>query len=109
MREYSVDQFHLGWFIGDFEPTILKTKDFEVCYRVQKKGEVHKPHIHPIGTEYNYLIRGEMTVNGKKFVGPVIFVIEPGEAVYPIMDTDCELVIIKTPSLSTDKVLVEDL
>lgn len=107
MIEYNIDQFKLGWFIGDFEPSILRTKDFEVAYRVQKKDEYHAPHVHPIGVEYNYLIKGQMTINGRKFVGPTVFVIEAGEECYPVMDTDCELIIVKTPSLPNDKVLLE--
>jgi hypothetical protein len=107
MREYDVSQFKLGWFIGDFEPTVLKTSEFEVCYRVQKQGEIHQPHYHPIGTEINYLIKGELRINGQLFVGPTVFVIDPGEPAYPICETDCELIIVKTPSLPNDKVLLE--
>ena len=106
MREYSVDQFKLGWFIGDFEPTVHKTKDFEVCYRIQKKGEFHQPHYHPIGTEINYLIKGTLKINDQTFVGPTIFIIDPMEHTYPCCETDCELIIIKTPSLPDDKVLL---
>ena len=28
-----------GWFIGNFEPSVYKTKDFEVGYLTHNKGE----------------------------------------------------------------------
>ena len=40
-----------GWFIGDFEPSVLKTKDFEVGVLVHPKGEKWPAHFHPVCTE----------------------------------------------------------
>ena len=107
MREYDPKTFKGGWFMGDFEPTILKTPHFEVGVKTHKAGEYHEPHYHAIGTEYNYLISGTLVINDQTFVGPTIFVVEPGEAVYPHFETDCTLCIIKTPSLPGDKYLLE--
>jgi len=46
-----------GWFIGDFEPSVLRTSDFEVCYKEHKKGEDWPRHYHKEATEYNLLLR----------------------------------------------------
>ena len=53
---------HRGWVIGDFEPSLLKTKDFEVGILTHLKGEVWPAHYHKKGTEYNILIKGTMNV-----------------------------------------------
>jgi len=107
VKEYDPKSFKGGWFIGDFEPSILRTPGFEVGVKTHKKGEYHEPHYHAIGTEYNYLISGTLIINGRAFVAPTIFVVEPGEAVVPEFETDCVLCIIKTPSLPGDKYLLE--
>ena len=39
MKVMKLEDMFKGWFIGDFEPTAYKSKDFEVCYRVHPKGE----------------------------------------------------------------------
>ena len=51
-----------GWVIGDFEPSLLKTKDFEVGILTHLKGEQWNAHYHKEGTEYNILIKGSMNV-----------------------------------------------
>ena len=35
-----------GWFVGDFEPSVYKTKEFEVGYFTHKKGEKWPFHYH---------------------------------------------------------------
>ena len=37
MNIYNIQNYKGGWFIGDFEPTVFKTKDFEVCFKTHKK------------------------------------------------------------------------
>ena len=39
-----------GWVIGDFEPSLLKTKDFEVGILTHLKGEQWPAHYHKKGT-----------------------------------------------------------
>ena len=31
MKKYKLSEFKDGWIVGNFEPSILKTKDFEVA------------------------------------------------------------------------------
>ena len=39
MKIHKLKNFTRGWLIGDFEPTILATKDFEFMVRHYKKGD----------------------------------------------------------------------
>lgn len=103
MKIIKLSEMHRGWFIGDFEPSILRTDLFEVAYLVHKKGEKWPKHFHAIATEYNLLIRGSMKVCGHKINPGEIFIIEPNEEAAPIFYEDCEIVCIKTPSLPEDK------
>lgn len=89
--------------IGNFEPSILKTDQFEVGILEHKKGEYWAPHVHMIGTEYNLLLSGRMLANDIEMRPGTIFVIEPGEPCTPIFLEDCKVLVVKTPSVPGDK------
>jgi quercetin dioxygenase-like cupin family protein len=96
-----------GWFIGDFEPSVLKTTDFEVCYKFHPKGEKWPIHYHKVATEINYLIRGSMTIGDVVLKAGDIFTILPFEIADPVFLEDCELIVVKTPSIKDDKFSIE--
>ena len=95
-----------GWVIGDFEPSLLKTQDFEVGILLHPKGERWAAHYHKLGTEYNILIEGSMRVCDTELVAGDTFIIEPGEVADPTFHEDCRIVCIKVPGNSKDKYLV---
>ena len=95
-----------GWFIGDFEPSLLKTKDFEVGILTHKKGEEWPKHYHKIATEYTVLISGSMTICGELIETGTIFILEPNEIADPVFHEDCTVVVVKTPSVVGDKYVV---
>ena len=39
MKLYNVNDMKRGWFIGDFEPNVIRTKGFEVGYLHHRAGE----------------------------------------------------------------------
>jgi quercetin dioxygenase-like cupin family protein len=93
----KIDEMFRGWFIGDFEPSIYKTKEFEVGYLLHKKDEVWKAHYHAVGTEVNYLIRGKMILRNVEFENKMqdvelntgdLFVLYPNEIADPILLED---------------------
>jgi quercetin dioxygenase-like cupin family protein len=103
----KINEMFRGWFIGDFEPSVYKTAEFEVGYLQHKKDEVWKAHYHSVGTEINYLIRGKMIIQNTELKAGDIFVLYPGEIADPIFLEDCELIVVKTPSIPNDKYIVE--
>lgn len=103
MKRRKLDEFHRGWFIGDFEPSLLRTKDFEIGILDHKKDEIWPSHIHYKADEYNVLIAGVMLINGKFVFPGEMFVIEKGEIATPVFVTDCKLVVVKVPSVIGDK------
>lgn len=102
----KMDTMSRGWFIGDFFPSVLRTENFEVGYLKHNKGEKWDIHYHKIITEYNYLISGEMRVNGKLIVAGDIFIFRPGVVADPEFLQDCEIICVKTPSLPKDKIII---
>ena len=106
MRFHRTSEFTGGWFIGDFEPSLLRTKEFEVAVKEHPAGEDWPEHYHAVATEYNYLCSGEMVIGEDVIEVGDIFVIDPGESVKPHFYTDCVIVTIKVPSIPGDKYVV---
>ena len=92
-----------GWFIGDFEPSILKRKDIEIAVMDHKKGELSLSHVHRVATEYNVLLSGKLLINNIIIEPNTIFVIPNNLLTRAVFLEDCRVLCIKTPSLPTDK------
>lgn len=107
MHLSKITDYVRGWFIGDFEPTVLRTKDFEVGVLTHKKGEYWAPHYHKKSVEYNVLISGKMVIQGRELNSGDVFVFDKEEIADPIFLEDCTLVVVKVPSIPSDKFEVE--
>lgn len=107
MEVSTIKDYIGGWFIGNFKPSAFKTELFEVCYKVHPKGDKWDTHYHKNATEINYLIEGEMIIQGRILRSGDVFVIHPYEIADPEFVTDCRLVIVKTPSDVEDKYIVQ--
>jgi quercetin dioxygenase-like cupin family protein len=107
MKLFRIDDMKDGWFIGNFEPTSYKTDVFEVCYKKHSKGEIWDTHYHKEGTEINYLINGKMKIQNSEINSGDIFILYPYEVANPEFLEDCELVIVKTPSIKNDKYIIK--
>lgn len=98
-----IEDMTAGWFIGNFNPSAYNTTDFEVGYKLHKQGESWPIHYHKIATEITYLLRGRMTIGGRELTTGDIFTIFPYEVADPVFLEDCEVIIIKVPSVPGDK------
>lgn len=103
MQLEHIKNFYRGWFIGNFDPSIFKTKDFEIGLLTHKKDEKWPKHYHALATEYNLLISGKMIIKQTNIEPGDIFIIEPNEIADPIFLEDCTILCIKTPSVPGDK------
>lgn len=103
----SIKNYFRGWFIGNFEPSILKTKDFEIGIIKHTKGEKWPKHYHAKADEFNVLLNGRMIINQKELNSGDIFVIQKMEIADPAFIEDCEILVIKIPSVPGDKYVVE--
>ena len=102
----KLDSMYRGWFVGDFEPSVYKTKDFEVGYLTHKKGEMWDVHYHEKMIEVNLLIKGKMILNDLELNENDIFVIRKDELACPIFLEDCHIIVIKIPSVPGDKIIL---
>lgn len=67
-----------GWYVGDFESAVFKSKDIEACYQTIEKGYTD-PHYHTKCTEILLVTKGKAILNGKKIKKGDIVVINKGE------------------------------
>jgi hypothetical protein len=108
MEVFNVDDLIGGWFVGSFKETTYKTDAVEVAYKIHTAGETWEAHYHKLSDEINYLISGEMEINGTKLIAPVVFIIPKGEIAAPIFHTDVKLVVVKIPGIPNDKYTVSN-
>jgi hypothetical protein len=102
----NILEFTKGWFIGDFEPTMLKTSEFEVGVKFFVKGDTEPLHKQILVTEFTVVISGDIQMNGKKFTRGEIIRINPEEPADFLALTDGSLLCLKTPSIPADKVVL---
>jgi len=106
MKIAHIEQFTKGWFVGNFDPSLLKA-DFEVGLHQHKAGEFHQDHFHKLGTEINVMIEGHLLLNGNEFGPGEIFVLEPYEISQVEYLTDVKLIVVRDISDPNDKYEVE--
>ena len=106
MRRSSLkDSGARGWFIGDFPDAVFQTKDFEVCYQKNPRGQTAS-HIHKLAHEITLVISGSQICNGEIFSAGDICILEPGDISQIEYLEETEVVTIKTPSIPSDKHLL---
>lgn len=105
MKKYRLKDFTGGWYLGDFYPTVLKTDAVEVAFKHHKKGEEWPRHAQKVAIEVNYIVAGMLKMNGVLCRKGDIIVVDPGEFIKPIFLSDVKVVVVKIPSLPSDKIL----
>ena len=94
-----------GWFVGDFDPTLLRTDACEVAVKSYRAGDAEELHHHKIATEVTLILSGRVRMCGQEWGEGDIIVLEPGEATDFVALTDAVNVVVKTPGAKNDKYL----
>jgi len=103
MKKYSLENMKLGWFIGNFSPSVLKTESFEVGIKKFEKGQTEMSHHQILATEWTCVIQGRIRI------GSIIFEENEIAEIPPLESADFEalensiLVVVKSPSSPLDK------
>lgn len=106
MEKFKLDDMKGGWFIGQFEPTLMSTPDVEVAVKKYKKGDYEKSHYHKVATEYTVIVSGEVEMNGMRYEAGDIIRIDPGEATdFRVLSEEVVTTVVKLPCVAGDKYL----
>ncbi len=103
LKKFKLDKMTKGWFIGNFEPSLLKTNDVEVGVKNYKAGDCEDFHHHKIATEFTLILNGTVEMSGELFQNGDIIKIEPNTSTNFKAITDVTTVVIKVPGASNDK------
>lgn len=108
MKIARIDEMTKGWFIGNFEPSLLKTNAVEVALKKYKKGDYEKAHYRKIATEFTVIVSGRVRMNGKEYIEGDIIVIEPNDSTdFEALEDNTVNVVVKIPVANNDKYLTK--
>jgi len=106
MKLYKLSNFKKGWVMGDFDSSIIRTKEAEVGIKEYKKGDKESRHVHKLAEEITVIVSGSCKINEtvlKK--GDVVMLDKNEPAEFECLE-DGATVVIKVPSVIGDKHLV---
>jgi quercetin dioxygenase-like cupin family protein len=105
MRLAKLSDMKGGWIVGDFVPSLLRTRDFEVAIKHYKAGDREPAHHHKLAEEITVIASGRARMCGQEFVTGDIIELERGESTGFEALEDTVTVVVKTPSVANDKYL----
>lgn len=94
-----------GWFVGDFDPVLLRTPEVEVAVQHYPAGSREAWHVHQVATEVTVIVSGRARMNGREFGAGEIILIQPGHGTDFEALEDTVTTVVKTPSVKGDKYL----
>lgn len=105
MKTARLEDMVKGWFVGNFDPTLIRTNDVEVAVKEYRKGEHEGRHYHRISTEITVIVSGRVRMNGIEYVKGDIVVIEPNQSTDFEVLEDTITTVVKFPGANNDKYL----
>ena len=103
MEIRRIEDFEKGWFIGDFQPSVVQTEGFEVAMKSYRTGDLEPNHKHLVAKEFTIISSGRFRMNDMEISTGDIVEIAPGDAT----DFEClesgTTFVVKIPSVRGDK------
>lgn len=95
-----------GWIIGNFQPSIYKTPNYEIGLVTHVKDANWEFHYHKHVTEINILISGHLLLNNIPVNAGTVFIINKNVIACPQFLETCKILCIKIPSIPGDKTII---
>jgi mannose-6-phosphate isomerase-like protein (cupin superfamily) len=103
LERHSLGEFTGGWFVGQFEPTLIPSDAVEVAVKHYRAGEHEPEHHHRLAVEVTVIVAGRVRMAGREFAAGDIVRILPGESTDFTALTDATTTVVKMPSVAGDK------
>jgi hypothetical protein len=108
MEIYKLDEMFKGWFVGDFEPTIVKTGSCELGIKHYKMGTIERAHYHKEAEELTAVVVGRVRMNNSIYnSGDIIKVLKNEVIEFEALE-DSITIVFKTASVKEDKYFVDE-
>ena len=104
-ESFNLEEFKLGWIVGNFVPALVQSKDIEVAIKYFKSGDLEPSHMQLVATEITIVVSGRIKLGINTYGPKEIIKIPPKSFADFESLTDSTLVCIKYPSIPNDKVL----
>lgn len=109
MKVFNLSTMKKGWFIGNFDPSCLKTDLFEIALKQYNKGDYEEFHFHKIACEYTLIASGKVKMKGIEYGVGSIILMEPGESTdFECLENNTKCVVVKVPCAMNDKYNVNE-
>ncbi len=103
MKIAHLEKMTKGWFVGNFQPSLLQTDAVEVAVKHYKAGDYEEWHHHKVATEITVVVSGEVEMAGRRYSAGDIIIMEPGDATDFRAITDATNTVVKIPGAKDDK------
>lgn len=103
LERFPLGDFTKGWFVGQFEPTLLATEHVEVAVKHYKAGDSEATHHHKVATELTAIVAGRVRMSGEEIEAGEIVRILPGQSTDFTALSDATTVVVKLPCVARDK------
>ena len=103
LERHQLARFTKGWFVGNFNPTLIPSDAVEVAVKHYKSGEHESSHHHKVATELTLIVSGRVRMSGEEIGPGEIVKIHPGQSTDFTALTDATTVVVKMPCVSGDK------
>jgi hypothetical protein len=107
MQILSMSDFHGGWLVGKFHPSLMHSEEIEVAVKSFQKGEVEPEHFQKVATEATIVVSGVIRMGEIVLRANEILVLSPQESCDFEALEDATVVGIKWPSIPDDKVVID--
>ena len=106
MKFFNLKSFIGGWIVGNFEPSIIKTDDFEIGIKNYNAGESESRHLHKIAEEITIIVSGKVLMNNVEYTnGDIIFIGKNESTDFNAIE-DTVTCVVKIPSVINDKYIL---
>ncbi len=105
MELLNIQDYPGGWFVGNFSPAIIQSKDVEVCIKDFVAGATEPRHFQISSVEVTVVVRGRCRMGECILSAGSALVVQPGEVLDFEALEDCTVIAVKSPSLPGDKVI----
>ncbi len=103
MKIHDLSKMTRGWFIGPFEPSLMRTDTFECAVKCYTAGQKEAAHVHKLATEFTVIVDGTARMNGDVYQSGTIIEIAPGESADFEALTNVTTFVVKVPAVTGDK------
>jgi mannose-6-phosphate isomerase-like protein (cupin superfamily) len=103
LERHRLDSFTKGWFVGEFEPTLVPSSAVEVAVKHYRAGEHEDKHHHRVAEEVTVIVSGTVRMSGEELGAGEIVRIPAGTATDFLAVTDATTVVVKLPCVKGDK------